>query len=204
MQKHKIEGGLPVARRRSIFAEDKLVERYAHAFYMLAEESGCVDSAARSVVYLQELFNSLPELSRLLASPLTDVQKLLSVLKACLEESSLSKEQAFPLILKFLGVIEANQRTAFLCKILKKFISLMQAQQGIVSVSITSAKELSEEQRARLYEIMYDLGITNVDLSETVDPRLLGGMIVQAGSYLYDTSLRSRLLRLENAMKGVA
>jgi F-type H+-transporting ATPase subunit delta len=67
-----------------------------------------------------------------------------------------------------------------------------------------TAHPLSDLQRQQLLARLIEAGYGNVNIAEAVDPTLLGGMVVNIGARLYDTSLKSRLQRLQFAMKGAA
>ena len=69
---------------------------------------------------------------------------------------------------------------------------------------VTSAHPLSDVQREQLRARLIEAGYGNVDIRDSVDPTLLGGLVVRIGARLYDTSLKSRLQRLQYAMKGAA
>ena len=69
---------------------------------------------------------------------------------------------------------------------------------------VSSAHPLTDVQREQLRARLIESGYGNVNLQETVDPSLLGGLVVRIGARLYDTSLKSRLQRLQYAMKGAA
>ena len=71
------------------------------------------------------------------------------------------------------------------------------------SFRIRSAHPLSDDQMSRLETSLRDVAGAKVTLETSVDPSLLGGLVVQLGSRMYDSSLRTKLQRLQHAMKGV-
>ena len=69
---------------------------------------------------------------------------------------------------------------------------------------VTSAHPLTDTQRAQITARLTEAGYSGIRLSEQVDPSILGGLIVRIGSRLYDNSIKSKLQRLQYAMKGAA
>ena len=69
---------------------------------------------------------------------------------------------------------------------------------------VTTAHGLSDTQRAQIAARLTEAGFSGVRLNETVDPALLGGLVVRIGSRLYDNSIKSKLQRLQYVMKGAA
>ena len=84
------------------------------------------------------------------------------------------------------------------------FAALVASKRGIVVAHVTSAHPLSDVQRTQLRARMIEAGYGTVNIEDRVDPSLLGGLVVRVGARLYDTSLKSRLQRLQYAMKGAA
>lgn len=74
----------------------------------------------------------------------------------------------------------------------------------MVTAHVETAHALTDLQRQQLRARLIEAGYGNVNIVETVDPTLLGGLVVKIGARLYDTSLKSRLQRLQYAMKGAA
>ena len=74
----------------------------------------------------------------------------------------------------------------------------------MVTANVATAHALSDVQREQLRARLIEAGYGNVNIQEAVDPTLLGGLVVRVGARLYDSSLKSRLQRLQYAMKGAA
>jgi F-type H+-transporting ATPase subunit delta len=86
----------------------------------------------------------------------------------------------------------------------RAFAALVAQKRGVITAHVASAHPLSDVQRQQLRARLIEAGYSNVNIVEQVDPDLLGGLIVRIGARLYDTSLKSRLQRLQYAMKGAA
>jgi F-type H+-transporting ATPase subunit delta len=84
------------------------------------------------------------------------------------------------------------------------FGALLATRRGQQTAYVTSAHPLSDTQRAQITARLTEAGYSGVKLSEHVDSSILGGLIVRIGSRLYDNSIKSKLQRLQYAMKGAA
>jgi len=102
------------------------------------------------------------------------------------------------------GVLIANRRLSALPSVAHAFGGLIAARRGQQTAEVTTAHALSDTQRAQIVARLTEAGYSNVRLSETVDKSILGGLIVRIGSRLYDNSIKSKLQRLQYAMKGAA
>jgi F-type H+-transporting ATPase subunit delta len=97
-----------------------------------------------------------------------------------------------------------NRRLNHLREIVQAFGALVAERRGIVTAHVASAHPLNDVQRQQLRARLIEAGFGNVNIHESLQPELLGGLVVRVGARLYDTSLKSRLQRLQYAMKGAA
>ena len=107
-----------------------------------------------------------------------------------------------PLTTNFLGVLAANRRLAKLPAIISAFKAIAAAQRGEVSATVTSAHPLSATQLTALKNKLTAREGRTVMLTASVDPDLLGGLVVTIGSQRIDASIRTRLNSLAQAMKA--
>jgi F-type H+-transporting ATPase subunit delta len=173
--------------------------RYAAALYDLADERRELNTIVDQMESLGRLIDESAPLRRLLASPLVGVANAATAVRAALEPQGFGKT-----VLDFVGVITNNRRLSALRSIVTAFAALVAQKRGVVVATVASAHKLSDVQREQLRARLIEAGYGNVDILETVDPALLGGLVVRVGASLYDTSLKSRLQRLQYAMKGAA
>jgi F-type H+-transporting ATPase subunit delta len=167
-----------------------LADRYAAALYAHAEDEHALDTVVSEMDALGRTIDASADFRRLLESPLIDVNQATRAALAMLEQEGYSKP-----VRDFVGVIAANRRLRSLADIVRAFAHLVAERRGIITAHVASAHP-----RARLIEAGYG----NVNIIEAVEPDLLGGLVVRIGARLYDTSLKSRLQRLQYAMKGAA
>ena len=176
-----------------------LADRYAAALYAHADESDALDPVVAEMDSLAKLIDSSPEFRRLIESPLLDVVTQTKAATSVLEQQGFGKP-----VRDFVGVIAANRRLRALREIVGAFGSLVANRRGIITAHVLSATPLNDLQRQQLRARLIEAGYGNVNIDEQVQPDLLGGLIVRIGARLYDTSLKSRLQRLQYAMKGAA
>ena len=103
---------------------------------------------------------------------------------------------------QFLGVLAHNRRLSKLPQIVSAFAGIAAAARGELSATVTSAHALSTAQISAIAAKLKAREGKDVKLTATVDPEILGGLIVRIGSTQIDSSIRTRLNTLANAMKG--
>jgi F-type H+-transporting ATPase subunit delta len=176
-----------------------LADRYAAALYAYADENHALDTVVSQMEGLGRLIDSSADFRRLLASPLIDVNTATAAAQAVLTTEGFGEE-----VRRFVGVISANRRLRVLRDVVGAFATLVAERRGIVTAHVVSAHPLNDVQRQQLRARLIEAGYGNVNIDERVDGDLLGGLVVRIGARLYDTSLKSRLQRLQYAMKGAA
>ncbi|HTI02393.1 MAG TPA: F0F1 ATP synthase subunit delta [Acidisoma sp.] len=173
--------------------------RYATAVYDHAEEMGWLDRVIEEMDALGRLIDESPEFRAFLGNPLLDVQESTKAVRAVLQAQGFGS-----IVQDFVGVVSHNRRLFFLRAIVKSFADLVDRKRGVVRAQVVSAHPLTELQSTQLRARLTELGYGRVQIEEQVDESLLGGLVVKLGARLYDTSLKSRLQRLQYAMKGAA
>jgi F-type H+-transporting ATPase subunit delta len=176
-----------------------LTDRYAAALYAHADEAHQLDNVVYQMENLGRMIDGSADFRRLLESPLIDVKTATAAAQAVLVNEGFGKE-----VRDFVGVISVNRRLRALRDIVSAFAALVAQRRGVVTAHVASAHPLNDVQRQQLRARLIEAGYGNVNIDERVEPDLLGGLIVRIGARLYDTSLKSRLQRLQYAMKGAA
>jgi len=179
-------------------AEAGFAARYAAALYALAFEQGALDQTIDEMSALGKLITESPEFSRLIRTPFTSAPT-----RAVLNEAL--KAQGFStLVQNFVNVAVTNRRLADLPALISGFAAYVAEKRGEIVATVTTAHGLSDLQRTQLRARLTESGYGTVRLIEHVDPTLLGGLTLRIGAKLYDTSLKSRLSRLNYSLKGAA
>ena len=192
-ERHLVSGATTIA------SGGGLADRYAAALYAHADDQHALDQVVSEMETLGRMIEASADFRRLLDSPLIDVNQATRAALAVLEQEGFSKP-----VRDFVGVIAANRRLRSLPSIVEAFAHLVAERRGIVTAHVATAHPLTDVQRQQLRARLIEAGYGNVNIHERVEPDLLGGLVVRIGARLYDTSLKSRLQRLQYAMKGAA
>jgi F-type H+-transporting ATPase subunit delta len=171
--------------------------RYASALFELASENGVVSAVEADLEKLEQAILASEDLSALIRNPEVSREaaaKAMESVADVLELSDLSKN--------FLGVLAGNRRLSVLPDIIRAFTAIAAAQRGEVTAEVTSAHALSDDQVNALQQKLKEREGRSVKIRTSVDPELLGGLVVTIGSKRIDSSIRTRLNSLAHAMKG--
>ncbi|MBL6605980.1 MAG: F0F1 ATP synthase subunit delta [Alphaproteobacteria bacterium] len=181
-------------------SEKGLAGRYAGALYDLSVESKATDTVLDNLTTLKTLLAENAELASVVASPIYARGEQMNAIVAVL-----SKAGAHELTQKFVGAVAENGRLFVLPQIIQAFINEVARRNGQISAEVVSAIALDKSRQKAVEATVSALaGSKNISLEMRVDPALMGGLIVRIGSRLFDTSVKTKLNRLEAAMKGVA
>ena len=175
-------------------AGSEVAQRYASAFFDLAQDEGKVDALESDLTAIGKAIEESDALKSLIASPVYSRAEKESAITAILS-------QADPLTRNLAALMASNGRLFALPGVIAAFRQLAAEARGEVSAEAISAVALSDDQQKRLRaEIEASIGKA-VNLQTRVDESLLGGLIVKVGSKMVDSSLRTKLTRLKMAMK---
>ena len=176
-----------------------LAGRYASALYELADQGRALDTIADDLVNFRQLMVDSEDLNRLIRSPVVSRADQNTGLMAILE-----KANANSLTKKFIGAVVMNRRIFVIGEIIDVFMSELAERRGEIKASVVSAVELSAKQIKDLTGSLNKVLGQKVSIDLTVDTSLIGGLIVRVGSRMIDSSIRSKLQRLQTAMKGMS
>ncbi len=176
-----------------------IAERYAAALYDLADERKALDAVADDLRGFAAAAAGSDDLRRLIRSAAIAREDQIRALQAIAKDSGMN-----PLTSNFLALVARNRRLFALDAITDAFLAVLAERRGEVTARVTSAMELTDVQRGQITDAVKQAVGANAQIETRVDPSLLGGLVVRVGSRMYDSSLRSKLQRLEIAMKGAA
>ena len=171
--------------------------RYASALYDLASENGKVTAVESDLAALGQAVAESADLASLIRNPRISRDAAGKAIDSVAKLLKLS-----PLTQNFLGVLAGNGRLAKLPEIVRAFAAIAAAARGELAAQVTSAHPLTDAQLKALSEKLKAREGKDVKLTATVDPEILGGLIVRIGSTQIDSSIRTRLNTLAHAMKG--
>ena len=176
-----------------------LAKRYAAALFDIADERRTLDDVASDLRELRTMLAASGELSRLVKSPVLTRDEQGKAISALATRAGFS-----PLVRDFLAVVAKNRRLFAVSAIIEAYLAKLAERRGEVTAEVVAAQPLSEEQLALLSDQLRRSAGRRVSVDARVDPRLIGGMIVKIGSRMVDGSLKSKLERLQLAMKGIS
>ena len=174
-----------------------LAGRYASALFDLASEAGTVTAVESDLDRLEAALSESADLSALIVNPEVKRAQAAAVMAGIADHLGLSQ-----LTRNFLGVLADNRRLAKLPGMIRAFHTIAAAQRGEVQAEVASAHALTDAQLAELETKLRAREGRTVKLKSRVDPDLLGGLVVTIGSQRIDSSIRTRLNSLAQAMKS--
>lgn len=180
-------------------AVSAIANRYATAMFELADERGLLDTVAGDLARLVAAIDESGDLERLVRSPVLNREeqgKAMAAILNAMEVNDLTRN--------FVGLIAQNRRLFALTDMVKGFLDELARRRGEITAEVTAARPLSDEQINTLQETLQRALGGKVSVSPSVDPALIGGMVVKVGSRMVDTSLRTQLNRMQIAMRGVS
>ena len=104
------------------------------------------------------------------------------------------------LLKKFLNFLVIKRRLFYLENILKDFLLICSQQRGELSAKLISSKNLTESEINKIKDELSKNFASNINLSYKFDPSLIGGLVIQVGSMMIDTSIKNKLQQIENRM----
>ena len=174
-----------------------LAGRYATALFDLAREQKGIESVGKSLDALGQAMLDSKEFAELVASPLVSREKAARAFSALAPDLGLDSVTG-----NFLGVLAKNGRKQQLRAVIRAYRQLAAEHRGETTAEIVSARPLSDDQFAALKGQLRTRAGRDVRIDARVDPNILGGIVVRLGSQQIDASIRTKLNRLAQAMKG--
>ncbi len=172
--------------------------RYATAMFELAREAGGLKALEADVEALQAALDGSADLRALIGSPVYSRDEQAGAMAALARAMKLSGTVA-----NTLGLMASNRRLFVLPQLLAALRAMIADEKGEVTAEVTSAAALTKAQADKLAKTLKASVGKTVKLNTTVDESLIGGLVVKVGSKMIDTSIRSKLASLQNAMKEV-
>ena len=166
---------------------------YARALFEAARGQDRVDVAREQLAQLADALEETPELEAFLANPQLDPGAKAGVLEEVTEGGD-------PIVRNFVRLVASKGRGGQLRAIAEEFEAIVDREQGRLNVELTTAYALSEDEARGIVAKIERASGRTVEASRSVDPDLIGGMILQAGSLRVDASVRGRIDRLRREL----
>jgi F-type H+-transporting ATPase subunit delta len=162
---------------------------YARALYDAATDRGDVKEVQAQLADVAEAMAELPQLRSVIGNPQVDAATKAAVLEAAVEQPS-------ELVSNFLRLIAEKGRAGSVDGIRAAFDEIVARAEGQLTVTLTTAYELSDSEAKDIVGRIEQASGRKVEAVRKVDPDLIGGIVLQAGSLRADASVRGRLDRL--------
>lgn len=175
-----------------------LAQRYAAALLELAEEKRALDAVSADLAALGHMIADSDDFQKLISSPLIERADQARAIGAVAKAAGFGE-----LTQRFVGLVAANRRLFALPAIIKAFQKMLADKRGEVAAEVTAAHALTDAQKAAVSEAIKRVVGGKVSIDMKIDPSLLGGLIVRVGSRMIDGSVKTKLQKLQLAMKGV-
>jgi F-type H+-transporting ATPase subunit delta len=172
--------------------------RYATAVFELALEGNAVDAVKGDLDRFDALVNESADLARLVRSPVFGADEQGKALAAVLAKAGVGGLAA-----KFLMLVTSNRRLFAVGDIIKAYRALVARHKGELTAQVTVAETLSDAHRGAIRDALKSVTGKDVGLDVKVDPAIIGGLVVKLGSRMVDSSLRTKLNSIKQAMKEV-
>ena len=172
--------------------------RYASALFDLAKEAGALEAVSDDLAGIKGLIRDSADFATLINSPILSREEQMAGMQAVLQKGG-----ANDLTARFMGVVIENRRLFVLEDFVEAFAAMLAEHRGEMTAEVASTVSLSTAQEEALRATLSAQLGRQVNLDVTIDPDLLGGLVVRVGSRMIDSSLRTKLNNLQIAMKGV-
>ncbi len=174
-----------------------LAGRYATALFELARDERQLEAVGASLASVRSALRDSDDLKTLTTSPLIGREQAVQGIGAAARAMQLD-----PITSNFLGVLAQNRRLGQIGAVIRYFNLLAAQHRGETTAEVTSAHPLDDDQVAALKANLKNRLGRDVAVDLTVDPTILGGLVVKVGSQMIDGSIRTKLNTLAHAMKG--
>ncbi|MEY8829911.1 F0F1 ATP synthase subunit delta [Sedimentitalea sp. XS_ASV28] len=175
-----------------------IAARYATAIFEIAQENKNLDSLETSINDLAAALGESSDLRDLIHSPLVSRSDQEAAITAIADKMGLTEVLA-----KSLALMAQKRRLFVVPQLIRALREQIAEERGEVTADVISAKALTKAQSEKLAATLKERVGKTVTINSTVDDSLIGGLIVKVGSKMIDTSIRSKLNSLQNAMKEV-
>ena len=168
--------------------------RYAKALMMVGNENQCLDSLKTDLELIGATISENQLFSQVLDNPVIKPAQKRKVMSELLEK------RVHPLTLNFINIIIHNRREFLLADVVRDFIDLYEKSKGIKRALLVSAVAFDEQSKTQLQQQLNTLFEADVQMTDNINPELIGGFILRVGDQLYDASLSSGLKRMRKTL----
>ncbi len=181
---------------------NRSVVRYSRALYGIAVDKKIQNKMHAECKDLLRIFSENRSFTTIFKSQLLNKKKQISVVSKIFSDKKEKKIQISKDLLGLIMLLAKNARLNILEEVLKRYVELHTADNKEIKVNVTSVIKINDSLETKLKTILSKNGKMKVKIINLIDKDLLGGLIIQIGSNLIDTSIKTKLNKVKNAMKG--
>ena len=170
-------------------------ERYSRALFEVSLEASELDKVENDVKNFKTLINSSLEIKLFLKDPTQSISNQIQAINLLSDKLNFSKN-----LKNFFLLLIEKRRIFFIQKISESFLKLCSKKRGEIKASFISSKELSRSEIDKICMDLSEVMGSVLKFDYKVDKDLIGGLKLQLGSFMIDTSIKSKLKKLEQAM----
>ena len=180
---------------KNIAFSSEISQRYALALYELSKEKNATEEIESNMIAFMKIFNSNKDLKNFVKNPTHSVENQKIAFEKILSVMGFSK-----IVKNFFFVLAIKKRIFFLDIIIKEFLKLTSLKRGEISGSLISSKKIDEKTILDIEREISDNIKRSIKLKFKIDENLIGGIIVQIGSLMIDTSIKNKLQKYKKLM----
>ncbi len=168
---------------------------YALALHELSKENAELDKVEIAMKSLKQLLNTSSDFKEMILSPTVSKEDKKNVVLAIANQNNFSET-----LKKFLGFVAIKNRLFFLNKIIESFLNLVSNSKGELTAKLVTSKKLSTQEQSNIKNELSKDFKSPLNIDFKYDPDLIAGLIIQVGSVMIDTSIKTKLKKLEKNM----
>ncbi|MGH2316932.1 F0F1 ATP synthase subunit delta [Planococcus sp. SE5232] len=174
----------------------QVAERYALALFEVAQKHESSLDVEQDLREVKKVFEMTPELYNLIVSPKLSADKRTNLINEVFREAN-------PLVVNTLQLMAERKRLDEVGSMADAFVALSNNAQGIEDAKVYSTRPLTEEERASISSVFAKkIGKQSLRIENIIDPSLIGGLRLQIGNRIYDSSVSTKLSRLQRQLNG--
>ncbi len=190
---NQIDTGKKLSKSKTFSSE--ISQRYALALYDLSKENNQIKEFETNMTTFMRLFNSNEHLKYFIKNPTHSIEDQKTIFDRILSSMNFNK-----IVKNFFFILIIKKRIFFVDKIIDEFLSLISKKKGEISANLISATKLNEKTISDIEkEISLNIN-SNIKLKHKMDSSLIGGVVIQIGSLMIDTSIKNRLQKYKKLM----
>ena len=168
---------------------------YSQALFELATESNSATDIENQVSSILELVRTSEDIKKFIKDPTNKIKDQLKIINAISDQFKFNE-----LLKKFLGFVVTKRKFFYIEKILNDFLFICSDSRGEIQAELSAAKNLNEIEINKIKDELSSTFGSNIKLIHKYDPSLIGGLIIKVGSTMVDTSIKSKLQKIEKKM----